>query len=192
MHAAVVTSFDTPPAYTEFPTPTPQSADEVLIDVIASGLHPRVRSQADGSHYTSSGDLPLVPGIDGVGRAPDGTLRYFHLSDTSVGAMAEQTVVDLRRSVVLPDDADPVLRGRRNESRYVLVGRSSPAHQLRAWPNGADPWRHRQLRPAGGSNRQAPWCRPRHRCRAQRCAALGPQRPRSRQHRPTRRRHGGK
>ena len=109
MHAAVVTSFDTPPAYAEFPTPTPQAADEVLIDVIASGLHPRVRSQADGSHYTSSGDLPLVPGIDGVGRAPDGTLRYFHLSDTSVGAMAEQTVIDLRRSIVLPDDADPVL-----------------------------------------------------------------------------------
>jgi NADPH:quinone reductase-like Zn-dependent oxidoreductase len=109
MHAAVVTSFDTPPAYAEFPTPTPQTADEVLIDVIASGLHPRVRSQADGSHYTSSGDLPLVPGIDGVGRAPDGTLRYFHLSDTSAGAMAEQTVIDLRRSIVLPDDADPVL-----------------------------------------------------------------------------------
>ena len=74
-----------PPAYAEFPTPSPQSADEVLVDVIASGLHPRVRSQADGSHYTSSGDLPLVPGIDGVGRAPDGTLRYFHLSDTNDG-----------------------------------------------------------------------------------------------------------
>lgn len=109
MHAAVITSFDKPPAYAEFPAPTPQSADEVLIDVIASGLHPRVRSQAAGSHYTSSGDLPLVPGIDGVGRTPDGTLRYFHLSDTNMGAMAEQTVIDLRRSIALPDDADPVL-----------------------------------------------------------------------------------
>src|SRR5271154_1486179 len=109
MHAAVVTAFDTPPTYREFPTPTPQSPDEVLIDVIASGLHPRVRSQADGSRYTSSGDLPLVPGIDGGGRTPDGTLRYFHLSDTNVGAMAEQTVIDLRRSIVLPDDTDPVL-----------------------------------------------------------------------------------
>lgn len=109
MHAAVVTSFGQPPAYAEFPTPSPQSADEVLVDVIASGLHPRVRSQADGSRYTSSGDLPLVPGIDGVGRAPDGTLRYFHLSDTNMGAMAQQTVVDLRRSIALPEDADPVL-----------------------------------------------------------------------------------
>jgi NADPH:quinone reductase-like Zn-dependent oxidoreductase len=109
MHAAVVTAFDAPPTYREFPTPTPQSPDEVLIDVIAAGLHPRVRSQANGSHYTSSGDLPLVPGIDGVGRTPDGTLRYFYLPDTTMGAMAEQTIVDRRRSVALPDDADPIL-----------------------------------------------------------------------------------
>lgn len=109
MRAAVVTSFDTPPACQDFRTPAPQAPDEVLVDVIAAGLHPRVRSQADGSHYTSPGQLPLVPGIDGVGRAPDGTLRYFILPDTTMGAMAEQTVIDLRRSVVLPEDSDPVL-----------------------------------------------------------------------------------
>ena len=109
MRAAVVTSFGTPPTCQDFPTPTPQGADEVLVDVIASGLHPRVRSQADGSHYTSTGDLPLVPGIDGVGRAPDGSLRYFVLPDTTMGAMAEQTVIDLRRSVVLPGGSDPAL-----------------------------------------------------------------------------------
>ncbi len=109
MRAAVVTSFGTPPTCQDFPTPTPRSADEVLVDVLASGLHPRVRSQADGSHYTSTGDLPLVPGIDGVGRAPDGSLRYFVLPDTTMGAMAERTVVDLRRSVVLPGDSDPAL-----------------------------------------------------------------------------------
>ena len=88
MHAAVVTTFDKPPAFSEFPTPTTQSPDELLIDVIASGLHPRVRSQADGSHYTSSGDLPLVPGIDGVGRTPEGDLYYFVLPDTTMGAMS--------------------------------------------------------------------------------------------------------
>jgi NADPH:quinone reductase-like Zn-dependent oxidoreductase len=109
MHAAVVTTFDRPPAYGEFPRPFPQAPEEILVDVVASGLHPRVRSQADGSHYTSSGELPLVPGIDGVGRAPDGTLRYFVLPDTTMGAMAEQTVIDQRRSVALPDGADPIL-----------------------------------------------------------------------------------
>ena len=80
----------------------------MVIDVIAAGLHPRVRSQADGSHYTSTGELPLVPGIDGVGRGADGLLRYFILPDTTMGAMAEQTVIDTRRSIVLPDDSDPI------------------------------------------------------------------------------------
>jgi NADPH:quinone reductase-like Zn-dependent oxidoreductase len=109
MYAAVVTSFDMPPAYREFPTPIARAADEIVVDVVASGLHRRVRSQADGSHYTSSGELPLIPGIDGVGRAPDGTLRYFVLPDTTLGAMAEKTVIDQRRSIVLPDTADPIL-----------------------------------------------------------------------------------
>src|SRR5271156_6685076 len=108
MYAAVVTSFDAPPAYLEFPSPVPAGSDQVLVDVVAAGLHRRVRSQANGSHYTSSGDLPLVPGVDGVARTPDGQLRYFVLEDTTMGAMAEQTTIDLRRSVVLPEGVDPV------------------------------------------------------------------------------------
>jgi NADPH:quinone reductase-like Zn-dependent oxidoreductase len=108
MKAAVVTSFDSAPRYQEFPDPVPAGPDELLVDVLAAGLHPRVRSQADGSHYTSTDELPLVPGVDGVGRGPDGQLRYFVLPDTTVGAMAERTVVDARRSIVLPAGADPV------------------------------------------------------------------------------------
>src|ERR1700683_5545344 len=104
MRAAVVTSFGMPPTCQDFPAPTPRAADEVIVDVIASGLHPRVRSQADGSHYTSTGDLPLVPGIDGVGRAPDGSLRYFVLPDTTMGAMAQRTVIGQGRTGALPGD----------------------------------------------------------------------------------------
>src|ERR1700760_1356303 len=108
MHAAVVTAFDSPPVYREFPVPAPQGPNGVVAAVLGAGLPPRVRSQANGSHYTSSGALPLVPGVDGVARTPDGQLRYFVLEDTTMGAMAEQTVIDLRRSVVLPAGADPV------------------------------------------------------------------------------------
>jgi NADPH:quinone reductase-like Zn-dependent oxidoreductase len=108
MKAAVVSSFGTAPRYEEFPAPTPAGDDDMVIDVIAAGLHPRVRSQANGSHYTSTGELPLVPGVDGVGRGGDGLLRYFVLPDARVGAMAEQTVIDIRRSIVLPGDADPI------------------------------------------------------------------------------------
>ncbi|HEV7652062.1 MAG TPA: zinc-binding alcohol dehydrogenase family protein [Actinophytocola sp.] len=108
MKAAVVSSFDSPPRYAEFPAPAPADPDEEVVDVIAAGLHPRVRSQAAGSHYTSTGELPFVPGIDGVGRGADGTLRYFLLDETTAGSMAEQTVIDRRRSIVLPAHADPV------------------------------------------------------------------------------------
>jgi NADPH:quinone reductase-like Zn-dependent oxidoreductase len=108
MKAAVVSSFGTAPRYEEFPAPIPAGDDDMVIDVIAAGLHPRVRSQADGSHYTSTDELPLVPGIDGVGRGADGVLRYFILPDTTMGAMAEQTVIDIRRSIVLPEDSDPI------------------------------------------------------------------------------------
>ena len=108
MKAAVVSSFNTAPRCEEFPDPTPRDDQEMIIEVIAAGLHPRVRSQADGSHYTSTGELPLVPGIDGVGRGADGLLRYFVLPDTPLGSMAERTIIDPRRSIVLPEDTDPI------------------------------------------------------------------------------------
>ncbi|NOV03719.1 zinc-binding dehydrogenase [Paenibacillus sp. LMG 31457] len=109
MYAAVVRSFHTTPKYEVFDDPQPSGKNEILADVLAAGLHTRVRSQANGSHYTSTDELPLIPGIDGVGRLPDGQLVYFVAPDTSFGTFAEKTVIDLRRSVPLPEGVDPVL-----------------------------------------------------------------------------------
>jgi NADPH:quinone reductase-like Zn-dependent oxidoreductase len=106
MHAAVVTSFDEPPHYQQFETPQPSSDHETLVDVLAVGLHPRVRSGAAGAHYTSTGTLPMIPGIDAVGRRPDGTRVYFVADDDAVGTMADQAVVDLRRAIELRADVD--------------------------------------------------------------------------------------
>jgi NADPH:quinone reductase-like Zn-dependent oxidoreductase len=50
--------------------------------------------------------MPLIPGIDGVGRTAGGELVYFVLSDTCWGSMAQQTVIDRRRSVMLDPHAD--------------------------------------------------------------------------------------
>ena len=108
MHAAVVTSFDSPPTYLEHPDPVAHGVDEAVVDVLAAGLHPRVRSQANGSHYTSAGELPLVPGIDAVVRDPEGRIRYAVLDETTLGTMADRTVIDLDRSVVLSNGIDPV------------------------------------------------------------------------------------
>jgi NADPH:quinone reductase-like Zn-dependent oxidoreductase len=105
MNAAVVTSFAEPPHYQQFDIPAP-SGGAVLVDVLAAGLHPRVRSGASGAHYTSSGTLPMIPGIDGVGRRPDGRLVYFAADDDALGTMADKAVADPRRSVELPEGAD--------------------------------------------------------------------------------------
>ena len=85
MHAAVVRSFDHPPRYETYDTPEPAGPDELLVDVLAVGLHPRVRTGASGRHYTSTGTLPMIPGIDGVGRLPDGRRIYF-VAPTTPGA----------------------------------------------------------------------------------------------------------
>ncbi|AGL17479.1 zinc-binding alcohol dehydrogenase family protein [Actinoplanes sp. N902-109] len=109
MKAAVVTAYGTAPRYREFPDPEPAGEHEIVVEVLAAGLHPRVRMQAGGSHYTSAGaGLPLVPGIDGVCRDADGRLWYFMSLNGTYGSMAERAVIDTRHSVVLPDHADPL------------------------------------------------------------------------------------
>ncbi|HET9170099.1 MAG TPA: zinc-binding alcohol dehydrogenase family protein [Actinospica sp.] len=106
IHAAVVRSFDAPPRYEVFDLPAPSDEDQAVVEVLAVGLHPRVRSGAAGSHYTSTGGLPMVPGIDGVGRLADGRVVYFVADEDLLGPMASRTVIDTRRSVPLPDGAD--------------------------------------------------------------------------------------
>lgn len=106
MRAAVVTSFATPPAYAEWPDPVATGDDSLVVEVVAAALHPRVRSQADGSHYTSTGALPFVPGIDAVVRDADGRLRYALLHESELGTFAERTLVAREATVPLPDWID--------------------------------------------------------------------------------------
>lgn len=108
MKAALVTEYGWHPRYADVPEATATHGDEAVVEVLAAALSPRVRSQARGSHYTSTDELPLIPGIDGVGRLANGKLVYFLLPDTNKGAMAERVAVDLRRTVSLPRRADPV------------------------------------------------------------------------------------
>jgi len=109
MRAAVVRSFGQPPRFEEFELPRAEGPETTVVDVLAAGLHPRVRSGAAGTHYADPQLLPMVPGIDGVGRLPDGRRIYFVLHDTPMGSLAEQTIVDTRRCVPVPDGVDEVL-----------------------------------------------------------------------------------
>jgi len=94
-----------------------QGPGEMLVDVLAAGLHRLTRARASGVHYSSRGGLPLVPGVDGVGRGSDGKLRYFVQAPGPMGTMAERTVIELDHSIELPADSDPV----------TLAGAMNPA-----------------------------------------------------------------
>ncbi|MEV4799313.1 hypothetical protein AB0K18_04795 [Nonomuraea sp. NPDC049421] len=50
MKAAVVTSYAEPPHFLDVPDPRPAGEHQLVVDVLAAGLHPRVRMQAAGSH----------------------------------------------------------------------------------------------------------------------------------------------
>jgi NADPH2:quinone reductase len=105
MNAAIVESFTKPPSYGPFADPVAE-ADEVLVQVEAAGLHPIVKSLANGTHYGSTGVLPFIPGVDGVGRLEDGTRVYFGVSRPPFGTFAERAVTNAALSVRLPDGLD--------------------------------------------------------------------------------------
>jgi NADPH:quinone reductase-like Zn-dependent oxidoreductase len=105
MNAAVVRAFDAPPSYSTFADPTPQPG-ESLVHVTAAGLHPIVKSLANGTHYGSTGELPFVPGVDGVGKLEDGTRVYFGVARSPFGTLAERAPAPSFLCLPLPDELD--------------------------------------------------------------------------------------
>jgi len=108
MQAAVVNVLGQPPLYQSFPDPEPQ-AGEVLIQVRAAGLHPIVKALASGSHYAGTGQVPMVPGVDGVGTLPDGSRVFFGFARRPWGTMCERTVAPRNWCLPIPDGIDDTL-----------------------------------------------------------------------------------
>ena len=107
MNAAVVHAFGSPPRYTTFDDPVPGEG-EARVRVSAAGLHPVVRALAAGTHYGSTGNLPFIPGVDGVGRLEDGSRVYFGVSRSPFGSFAEQTVAPRSLCLPVPEEIDDV------------------------------------------------------------------------------------
>ncbi len=107
MKAAIVTASGKTPIYSDFDLPLPVGG-EVRVTVSAAALSPLVRGRASGKHYSSSGTIPFVVGVDGVGRLEGGRRVYFVLPRAPFGSMSEETVVPASRCVVLPDGLDDV------------------------------------------------------------------------------------
>ena len=105
MQAAVVNVLSQPPRYQSFPEPAAGDG-EGIIHVRAAGLHPIVKALASGSHYAGKGEVPAVPGIDGVGTLDDGTRVYFTFARRPWGSMCERTVAPRAKCLSLPDGID--------------------------------------------------------------------------------------
>jgi NADPH:quinone reductase-like Zn-dependent oxidoreductase len=105
MRAAVVRSFDASPSYSTFDDPV-AAEGEVPVRVTAAGLHQIVKSLAKGKHYGSTGELPFVPGVDGVGRLEDGQRVYFGAAHPPFGTFAEKTLASPKMMVPVPDGLD--------------------------------------------------------------------------------------
>ena len=108
MKAAIVRHAGQTPVYADFPEPV-AAAGESRIAVTAAAISNVVRSRASGTHYSASGDFPLIAGIDGVGRLEDGRRVYFVLPRPPHGSMAERTVVPTTQCVPVPDTLDDVM-----------------------------------------------------------------------------------
>jgi NADPH:quinone reductase-like Zn-dependent oxidoreductase len=107
MYAAIVHAFDAPPRYATFAEPV-AAEGEKLVTVSAAGLHPIVKALAKGTHYGSSGVLPFVAGIDGVGKLEDGTRVYFGIARSPFGTFAERSLAANWMCLPLPEALDDV------------------------------------------------------------------------------------
>lgn len=91
MKAAVLHKLGETPRFADFAEPI-AGAEEALVRVRAASLKSVDRQMADGTHYASPRELPVVCGMDGVGDLEDGTRVLFGGSRKPFGAMAERTV----------------------------------------------------------------------------------------------------
>ena len=127
MNAAVVEAFNSPPRYTSFADPVAGDG-ELIVKVSAAGLHPIVRALANGTHYGSTGELPFVPGVDGIGRLEDETRVYFGSARSPFGTFAELAVTRRELTIPLPEGlADTVAAATANPGMSSWVALNARA-----------------------------------------------------------------
>lgn len=103
MKAAIVDRLGTAPRPGIFAEPDLQQGEQ-LVHVTAAAIKQLERAIVAGTHYSSPKVLPIVPGIDGVGRLDDGSRVFFLVQRRPFGAMAERAPATL--VVPLPDAID--------------------------------------------------------------------------------------
>ncbi|HEY2733428.1 MAG TPA: zinc-binding alcohol dehydrogenase family protein, partial [Polyangiales bacterium] len=108
MKAAVLHALGEAPRFADFPEPTP-SAGEVLVEISAAPLNALDRMIAAGSHYSKPAHFPVVCGVNGVGRLPDGSRVVLSGVRAPFGTMAQRAAIDPQRVFAIPDGVDDAL-----------------------------------------------------------------------------------
>jgi NADPH2:quinone reductase len=98
--AIQITEFGGPEVmkFLDLPDPVPQGS-QVVLDVTAIGINYADTHQTENS-YLSQQKLPLIPGMEVVGKMPDGA-RVLALAST--GGYCQKTIVNPRTVIPLPD-----------------------------------------------------------------------------------------
>jgi NADPH2:quinone reductase len=100
MKAIYITEFGGPEVmkYVDLPEPVP-AGSQVLLEVSAIGINYADTHQTENS-YLSTQKLPLIPGMEVVGKMPDGS-RVLALAAT--GGYCQKTLVNPKTVIPLPD-----------------------------------------------------------------------------------------
>jgi NADPH2:quinone reductase len=100
MKAIYITEFGGPEVmkYVDLPEPVP-AGSQVLLDVTAIGINYADTHQTENS-YLSTQKLPLIPGMEVVGKMPDGS-RVLALAAS--GGYCQKTLVNPKTVIALPD-----------------------------------------------------------------------------------------
>lgn len=125
MKSVVGNNFNEEPQFeSNFPAPIANN-NETIVNVIASSLSNRARSGALGNHYSSTGKLPMIPGVDGIGTLPNGKKVYF----VGNGSFAEQAAVLNHHWVKVPDGLNDIkLAGLMNPAMSSWMALKYRAH----------------------------------------------------------------
>ncbi|HXB95325.1 MAG TPA: zinc-binding alcohol dehydrogenase family protein, partial [Puia sp.] len=105
MKAAVLFSPGEAPQCVDFPEPSPQNDQEILVPVKAVALKHLDKSRAKGTHYSTEGHRreARVIGGDGVCLLPDGT-RVYAIGVS--GMAAEKATIEKNMIVRVPSELD--------------------------------------------------------------------------------------
>lgn len=124
MRAAVLHEHGAPPVVEDRADPA-VAPDRVLVRVTAATVYPLDLLYASGRTYLGAPRLPYVPGVQGVGVAPDGRRVWFATGAGATdedGSYAQQCAADPATFVPLPDGLDEGLAAALGLSSVAAAG----------------------------------------------------------------------